>query len=326
MRVLGRRGLAAAAALAAASVGVVAGCGGGSGTSADPMTVTVTETEVATVVETEMETETVTEVDADEAQTVAPAAVTTVSGEYASFEYPSSWVVETSEAWKGSETDGYFDTTIRSPRNRDVMVRVDVSPEAFSDPSDKALEVEAYLRRQSSYRRLAFEPTTFAGHEAFHWAFEVVEDGVPLRKEDTFFTTGAGDTYAVLIQAPAGRFDAWSSLLDAVRASITTPGTDADVAYATGDAALGEGAFCETHDCIDYFDEGVGDIVQCADGMWSHSGGRPGACSHHGGVAGGSSDGYASGSDYDSNGDGSAYNWCGASRDGDGDGLWCEGR
>jgi hypothetical protein len=27
-------------------------------------------------------------------------------------------------------------------------------------------------------------------------------------------------------------------------------------------------------------------MVQCRDGMWSHSGGRPGACSHHGGVRG----------------------------------------
>lgn len=42
--------------------------------------------------------------------------------------------------------------------------------------------------------------------------------------------------------------------------------------------------FCATHDCIPSYDEGTGSQVQCADGTWSHSGGRPGACSWHGGV------------------------------------------
>jgi hypothetical protein len=41
--------------------------------------------------------------------------------------------------------------------------------------------------------------------------------------------------------------------------------------------------FCAHHDCIDNFTNGSGYIVQCQDGMWSHSGGRPGACSGHGG-------------------------------------------
>ena len=44
-----------------------------------------------------------------------------------------------------------------------------------------------------------------------------------------------------------------------------------------------EEGFCATHDCIPSFDEGTGNIVQCGDGEWSHSGGRPGACSYHGG-------------------------------------------
>jgi hypothetical protein len=42
--------------------------------------------------------------------------------------------------------------------------------------------------------------------------------------------------------------------------------------------------FCSTHRCIPNFSNGHGSIVQCHDGMWSHSGGRRGACSHHGGV------------------------------------------
>jgi hypothetical protein len=37
---------------------------------------------------------------------------------------------------------------------------------------------------------------------------------------------------------------------------------------------------------IPSFDEGTGSVVQCADGMYSQSGGRPGSCSGHGGVDG----------------------------------------
>jgi len=51
--------------------------------------------------------------------------------------------------------------------------------------------------------------------------------------------------------------------------STPTPSTPAD--------------FCTTHSCIPSFAEGHGTIVQCADGEWSHSGGRPGVCSRHGG-------------------------------------------
>ena len=48
--------------------------------------------------------------------------------------------------------------------------------------------------------------------------------------------------------------------------------------------STGTGAtFCSTHRCIASFDEGSGYIVRCNDGEWSHSGGRPGACSSHGG-------------------------------------------
>jgi hypothetical protein len=54
------------------------------------------------------------------------------------------------------------------------------------------------------------------------------------------------------------------------------------VAPATADT----GSFCSTHTCIDNFDNGTGYIVQCADGEWSQSGGRPGACSYHGGETG----------------------------------------
>lgn len=44
--------------------------------------------------------------------------------------------------------------------------------------------------------------------------------------------------------------------------------------------------FCATHTCIPNYDNGTGTTVQCADGTYSHSGGKQGACSHHGGVSG----------------------------------------
>lgn len=44
------------------------------------------------------------------------------------------------------------------------------------------------------------------------------------------------------------------------------------------------GDFCSTHDCIPNYPNGKGTTVQCADGSYSQSGGRQGACSHHGGV------------------------------------------
>jgi hypothetical protein len=43
--------------------------------------------------------------------------------------------------------------------------------------------------------------------------------------------------------------------------------------------------FCATHVCIPNYDNGTGSTVQCSDGSYSHSGGKQGACSHHGGVA-----------------------------------------
>jgi hypothetical protein len=59
--------------------------------------------------------------------------------------------------------------------------------------------------------------------------------------------------------------------------SPTPDGSDVSTDTDTAD-------FCDVHDCIPNYDEGTGSQVQCADGTWSHSGGRPGACSWHGGV------------------------------------------
>ena len=50
-------------------------------------------------------------------------------------------------------------------------------------------------------------------------------------------------------------------------------------------SAPASGDFCATHVCIPNYPNGTGSTVRCRDGSYSHSGGRQGACSHHGGVA-----------------------------------------
>ena len=56
------------------------------------------------------------------------------------------------------------------------------------------------------------------------------------------------------------------------------------VSSASSPATGGSGDFCDTHACIENFDNGTGYVVQCADGTYSHSGGIQGACSWHGGL------------------------------------------
>ena len=59
----------------------------------------------------------------------------------------------------------------------------------------------------------------------------------------------------------------------------SSPSPSGSPTSSSGDNA----SFCTTHRCIPSFSDGTGTIVQCADGEWSHSGGRPGVCSRHGG-------------------------------------------
>jgi hypothetical protein len=57
--------------------------------------------------------------------------------------------------------------------------------------------------------------------------------------------------------------------------------------HETGDgksAADEADAFDTGGENIPNYENGTGSRVQCADGMYSRSGGRPGACSGHGGV------------------------------------------
>ncbi len=45
----------------------------------------------------------------------------------------------------------------------------------------------------------------------------------------------------------------------------------------------GDETFCKEHECIGEFETEDGYVAECADGSYSHSGGKSGACSDHGG-------------------------------------------
>lgn len=86
--------------------------------------------------------------------------------------------------------------------------------------------------------------------------------------------------------------DPTSAAYDAVTCDAQSGGSDSgdpcdpnSTAYDEANCYGGSSdqSFCDTHDCIDNFDNGTGYIVECNDGEWSHSGGRSGACSYHGG-------------------------------------------
>jgi hypothetical protein len=221
-----------------------------------------------------------------------PSSLQTFDGNYFSVDYSGAWYVETDAADKGS----YLDTTIRNPVNRDVMLRIDVTPGAsIGDPVVNARQVESALRRQPGYRLLDFSRTSFQGYPAVRWEFEVEEHGTLLRKVDVFFENANGDGFGVLTQAPASTFALWRRYFANTRTSLaltpttSTPAQPLSPETETVPSLPSEPAqsFCDTHACIPNFDNGVGTVVQCADGMWSHSGGQPGACSYHRGVAGG---------------------------------------
>jgi hypothetical protein len=229
-----------------------------------------------------------------------PASLKTFDTAFFSMNYSGSWYVEAAEADRGT----YVDTTIRNSANPAVMVRIDVSPGANTgDPVASARRLELALRGQPGYRRLDFRRIDFQGYPALRWEFVVNEKGLSLRKVDVFFEDNEGNGFGVLTQAPGSTYALWRQLFKSTRASVrindlaTDTGTyddgaptDGSGATANGPPLANTGSFCDTHACISDFDNGVGSIVQCADGEWSHSGGIQGACSGHSGEAGGASD------------------------------------
>jgi hypothetical protein len=285
-----RRTVALAGALAA--VGLAAGCSANDRNSAPARTETVIQT-VTTVAPATPRPR------PRPAPPITPT-YTAYAGSYFSVDYPDTWNVEAAEAAKGS----LYDTTIRSLADPDLMVRVDVTPSrgAAIDVSSAARGVEQTLTAQPGYRELAFTPSTFQGYDSIDWEFLVREGGALLHKEDTFFVDEDENGVAILTQAPASLFARWQSAFAHVRQSLLVTPPAIPPPSNSGSSAAD---FCAMHTCIDSFYDGAGYIVQCNDGMWSHSGGLSGACSYHGGESRNIYDGQDSGGYGGSSGSGS---------------------
>jgi hypothetical protein len=68
--------------------------------------------------------------------------------------------------------------------------------------------------------------------------------------------------------------------------STQPPAEEASSGESEGSGSLSheeDSQFCTSHHCIASFADGTGEVVECSDGEWSHSGGISGACSDHGG-------------------------------------------
>lgn len=142
------------------------------------------------------------------APTNTQASWTSYTGTYFDIDYPNTWTVQDAEQSKGS----YLDTTIVSPDDPDILIRVDVTPGASSpDPETAAAPVVAALRRERGYQELGYSLFTFEGYNALYWEFLVPEGGVLLHKEEVVFTSNNGDDFGVLVQAPASVYGAYSS-------------------------------------------------------------------------------------------------------------------
>jgi hypothetical protein len=213
------------------------------------------------------------------------ASLVSFRGSYGNIDYPASFTVAAREASKGS----YVDTTITSPANPSLLIRLDVLPTTDTTPDPNAARVRQALANQPGYRQLQFIHTPVGGYNAIRWEFLVQEHGVLLHKVDTFFIDNSADEVAILTQAPASIYARWSLLFRRIQSSFSESGTPIagpqpppqQAAPPSPPAAAM--SFCDTHTCISNFDNGNGYIVQCADGEWSQSGGLSGACSYHGG-------------------------------------------
>jgi hypothetical protein len=83
--------------------------------------------------------------------------------------------------------------------------------------------------------------------------------------------------------APCQGYEGSSSATYGPRGGVRPSQEHPSSSPGSSSSAPNSASFCGTHRCIPSFSEGTGTIVQCADGEWSHSGGRPGVCSRHGG-------------------------------------------
>jgi S1-C subfamily serine protease len=150
----------------------------------------------------------------------SPTSTATYPGQAFTIDYPSSWQVRNAEA---PQSWGGTDTTIVSPTDSSILVRVDVRPNtSVSSPQAAAQPVIDGLRGQPGYQQLDLSPDTVDGFPALHWEFLVDEGGVLMHKEDDFFIdTTNGDGVAVLSQAPADQYSGLASEFASLRSTLS---------------------------------------------------------------------------------------------------------
>jgi hypothetical protein len=166
---------------------------------------------------------------------------------------------------------------------------IDTSEYEDYTPREKAESVRAQVAHHPSYQEIAFGPERVGSREGWKWVFRLSGD-----QRADYFVSDCNTTFAVLGSTSPRDFRRYERLFRSVAETVSPScpdvGPPPDDPQPLPDPAPNpdsdEADFCQTRRCIPNFYEGQGSIVQCADGSWSHSGGRPGACSYHGGVRG----------------------------------------
>jgi serine/threonine protein kinase len=148
--------------------------------------------------------------------------LTTFSGSIFSIDYPSAWVVDTSE----QQMPGYVDTTIRDPSDfQHTYLRAD-----YTSNTQGSLYHAANQQRQNQppgYVEIAFASTTLDGQPAIKWEFEGLyqkpgdSHPVLVHKVDIFMIDQQHTGWAILTQAPAATYDRWLPTFDSMLNSFT---------------------------------------------------------------------------------------------------------
>jgi hypothetical protein len=142
------------------------------------------------------------------------------SGIYFSTAYPPGWEMTSAEQPAGGNT--YYDTIIQDPAISDALIRIDVTPNADTTPTQSYKKLSPVLAGEPGYRLVSLQQETIGGLTALSWEFTVDENGVLLHKIDSFLTDSGGNGFAILTQAPAADWNSQiTPLFAATRASFT---------------------------------------------------------------------------------------------------------
>lgn len=150
--------------------------------------------------------------------TPATTQTTTFTGAAFSISYPANWVVKADQKQFSWGTD----TTIVSPTDPNVLVRVDVTQHVKTNsPLTSAKSVINTLAAEPGYQQVALSANSINGMPGEYWEFLDTESGVSMHKVDEFLIDFADDEgIAVLTQAPASEWASLSQMFTTLRNSF----------------------------------------------------------------------------------------------------------